>query len=186
MVSLTGIQAADRFIKFDNQAGAIALKGATIGYSEQDYEAVKIAIRSLQDDVERVLGVKPQVTTDKPTILIGTLGKNKAIDALKLKDLKGKREKFIITTVDGQLVIAGSDRRGTVYGIYELSQQLGVSPWYWWADAPVTKRDNAYALPGMYTDGEPAVDFRGLFLNDEAPCLTSWVKVARSNFIVRK
>jgi hypothetical protein len=176
MVSLTGIQAADRFIKFDNQAGAIALKGATIGYSEQDYEAVKIAIRSLQDDVERVLGVKPQVTTDKPTILIGTIGKNKAIDALKLKDLKGKREKFIITTVNGQLVIAGSDRRGTVYGIYELSQQLGVSPWYWWADAPVTKRDNAYALPGVYTDGEPAVDFRGLFLNDEAPCLTSWVK----------
>ena len=174
--SLTSAQAADRFVKFESQPEAIALKGATIGYSDQDYEAVKIAIRSLQDDFERVLGFKPQTTDDKPTIVIGTIGKNKAIDALKLKDLKGKREKFIITTVGGQLFIAGSDRRGTVYGIYELSQQLGVSPWYWWADAPVTKRDNAYVLPGSYTDGEPAVDFRGLFLNDEAPCLTSWVK----------
>ena len=176
VASYMGLQAADRFVKFESQPEAIALKGATIGYSDQDYEAVKIAIRSLQDDFERVLGSKPQVTTDKPTIVIGTIGKNKAIDALKLKDLKGKREKFIITTVGGQLFIAGSDRRGTVYGIYELSQQLGVSPWYWWADAPVTKRDNAYVLPGSYTDGEPAVDFRGLFLNDEAPCLTSWVK----------
>ena len=176
VASYMGLQAADRFVKFESQPEAIALKGATIGYSDQDYEAVKIAIRSLQDDFERVLGFKPQTTDDKPTIVIGTIGKNKAIDALKLKDLKGKREKFIITTVGGQLFIAGSDRRGTVYGIYELSQQLGVSPWYWWADAPVTKRDNAYVLPGSYTDGEPAVDFRGLFLNDEAPCLTSWVK----------
>ena len=176
VVSYMGLHAADRFVKFESQPEAIALKGATIGYSDQDYEAVKIAIRSLQDDFERVLGFKPQTTDDKPTIVIGTIGKNKAIDALKLKDLKGKREKFIITTVGGQLFIAGSDRRGTVYGIYELSQQLGVSPWYWWADAPVTKRDNAYVLPGSYTDGEPAVDFRGLFLNDEAPCLTSWVK----------
>ena len=74
------------------------------------------------------------------------------------------------------MVIAGSDRRGTVYGIYELSRQMGVSPWYWWMDVPVTKRDYVGILPGQYTDGEPAVEFRGLFLNDEAPCLTSWVK----------
>ena len=93
-----------------------------------------------------------------------------------LKDLKGKREKFIITTIDGQLVIAGSDRRGTVYGIYELSRQIGVSPWYWWMDVPVEHRDYVGILPGAYTDGEPAVEFRGLFLNDEAPCLTSWVE----------
>ena len=75
-----------------------------------------------------------------------------------------------------QLVIAGSDRRGTIYGIYELSRQLGVSPWYWWADAPVAKHDEAYVIKGTYTDGEPAVEFRGIFLNDEAPCLTGWVK----------
>ena len=94
----------------------------------------------------------------------------------QLPNLRGKREKFIITTIDGQVVIAGSDRRGTVYGIYELSRQMGVSPWYWWMDVPVCHRDYVGILPGQFTDGEPAVEFRGLFLNDEAPCLTSWVK----------
>ena len=74
------------------------------------------------------------------------------------------------------MVIAGSDRRGTVFGIYELSRQMGVSPWYWWMDVPVAKHDYVGVLPGTYTDGEPAVEFRGLFLNDEAPCLTTWVK----------
>lgn len=90
--------------------------------------------------------------------------------------LKGKREKFIITLIDGQLVIAGSDRRGTIYGIYELSQQMGVSPWYDWADVPVEHHDSIFVHKGIYTDGEPAVRYRGIFLNDEAPCLTSWVK----------
>ena len=117
---------------------------------------------------------------DKATIMIGTVGYNKQIDRWvksgKLANLKGKREKFIITTIDGQVVIAGSDRRGTVFGIYELSRQMGVSPWYWWMDVPVAKHDYVGVLPGTYTDGEPAVEFRGLFLNDEAPCLTTWVK----------
>ena len=90
--------------------------------------------------------------------------------------LQGKREKFIITLVDHQLVIAGSDRRGTIYGIYELSQQMGVSPWYDWADVPVEHHDSIFVNRGIYTDGEPAVRYRGIFLNDEAPCLTSWVK----------
>ena len=73
-------------------------------------------------------------------------------------------------------MIAGSDKRGTVYGIYELSRQIGVSPWYYWADVPVEKHADLYIQKGEFTDGEPAVRYRGLFLNDEAPCLTSWVK----------
>lgn len=170
------IFAAEPFITFTPQADALSLRGATIGYSQQEYEGVKMAIQNLREDINRVLGQTPAVTADAPAILIGTLGKNKEIDNLKLPELKGKREKFIITTVGRQLVIAGSDKRGTIYGIYELSRQLGVSPWYWWADAPVTTRDNAYVLPGTFTDGEPAVEFRGIFLNDEAPCLTTWVK----------
>ena len=178
----TGLRAAEPFVTFTPQADALPLKGATIGYSEQENEGVKIAIRNLQADFERVLGTVPSTVPDAspsgptPTILIGTLGNNKDIDRLKLADLKGKREKYIITTVGQQLVIAGSDRRGTIYGIYELSRQLGVSPWYWWADAPVAKHDEAYVIKGTYTDGEPAVEFRGIFLNDEAPCLTGWVK----------
>ena len=173
------MNAAERFVTFQQQQGALSLAGATIGYSDQEPKAVQIAAASLQQDVQRVMGFTPK-TADQPTILIGTVGCNKQIDQWvkggRLADLKGKREKFIITTIDGQLVIAGSDRRGTVYGIYELSRQMGVSPWYWWMDVPVKKRDYVGVLPGAFTDGEPAVEFRGLFLNDEAPCLTSWVK----------
>ena len=173
------MNATERFVTYTAQGGALSLAGATIGYSEQESKAVQIAAANLQQDFQRVMGFRP-MKNESPTILIGTVGCNKQIDQLVkqkvLKDLKGKREKYIITTIDGQLVIAGSDRRGTVYGIYELSQQMGVSPWYWWMDVPVTKRDYVGVLPGMFTDGEPAVEFRGLFLNDEAPCLTSWVK----------
>jgi len=164
---------ADTFISFKPVDNAMPLRSGTISFSDQDYEGVKLAINSLKTDMQNTIGFEAGV-------LIGTLGKNVEIDRLVkqgiLADLKGKREKYIITTVDNRLVIAGSDRRGTIYGIYELSRQLGVSPWYWWADVPVEKHHEAYVIPGTYTDGEPAVEFRGIFLNDEAPCLTSWVK----------
>ena len=165
-----------QFVSFSPEADGVSLADATIGYSEQEYEGVKMAIENLRDDMKRVMGKAPAKLADAPTILIGTLGKNKDIDRLKLPDLKGKREKFIITTIGNQMVIAGSDKRGTIYGIYELSRQLGVSPWYWWADAPVAQHAQAWVKSGTYTAGEPAVEFRGLFLNDEAPCLTTWVK----------
>ena len=194
------MHAVEPFVTFTPQDDALSLRDATISYSEQEDEGVKIAIQNLREDMKRVLGKAPLLSPQggktypagntsplgedgRGLILIGTLGKNKEIDRLKLADLKGKREKYIITTIPStdserggqQLVIAGSDRRGTIYGIYELSRQLGVSPWYWWADAPVVRHDDAYILPGVYTDGEPAVEFRGIFLNDEAPCLTTWV-----------
>ena len=170
LILATMTRAAERFVVFTPEADAMLLSSGTISYSESDYEGVKIAIRNLQADLKNTLGI------DQANILIGTIGKNKDIDKLKLADLKGKREKYIITTVDNQLIIAGSDRRGTIYGIYELSQQLGVSPWYYWADVPIKKHEKAYIKKGVFTDGEPAVEFRGIFLNDEAPCLTSWVK----------
>lgn len=179
LLAVLPLCAANQFVTFSQQAGALSLSGATIGFSEQEPKAVQLAIGSLQQDFLRVMGFTPQ-RSEQPTLLIGTVGCNSRIDQLvksrQLADLKGKREKYIVATIDGQLVIAGSDRRGTVYGIYELSRQLGVSPWYWWMDVPVARRDYAGVLPGQYTDGEPAVEFRGLFLNDEAPCLTSWVK----------
>ena len=173
------LSAADCFVTFTQQGGAVSLRGATIGYGDNEPKAVQIAAASLQQDFSRVMGFTP-AKAESPTILIGTVGSNKQIDQWvksgRLADLKGKREKFILTTIDGQVVIAGSDRRGTVFGIYELSRQMGVSPWYWWMDVPVTRRDYVGILSGDYTDGEPAVEFRGLFLNDEAPCLTTWVK----------
>ena len=168
--------AAESFISFSPQPGALSLRNATVGYSEEEYDGVKMAVQRLREDMSRVLGFMPVESADRPTILIGTLGRNKQLDQFPLNELRGKREMFVITTVGEQLIIAGSDRRGTIYGIYELSRQLGVSPWYWWADAPVVPRSDAYVVSGKYSDGEPAVAFRGIFLNDEAPCLTSWVK----------
>ena len=167
-----------QFVSFSPESDGVSLVNATIGYSQQEYEGVKMAIQNLREDMKRVLGKAPLQLegSGEASILIGTLGKNKDIDKLKLADLKGKREKFIIITIGQQIVIAGSDKRGTIYGIYELSRQLGVSPWYWWADAPVAHHDEAYVRKGTYTAGEPAVELRGIFLNDEAPCLTTWVK----------
>ena len=72
------------------------------------------------------------------------------------------------------LVIAGSDKRGAIYGIYDLSQAIGVSPWYWWADVPVVRRDRVRVNYGEHVHGPPAVKYRGIFLNDEAPALTGW------------
>jgi hypothetical protein len=78
--------------------------------------------------------------------------------------------------VDRALVIVGSDKRGTIYGIYELSEQLGVSPWYWWADVPVMHHDSVFIKPVRFVEAGPAVKYRGIFLNDEAPALSGWAK----------
>lgn len=74
------------------------------------------------------------------------------------------------------LVIAGSDRRGTAYGVFELSRQMGVSPWYWWADVPVKKQASVYINTAAKITDAPKVKYRGFFINDEAPCLSNWGK----------
>ena len=174
---------APRFVSFEKGDLFLTEGTVSIGIDAADAKAVAIAAQTLAADFGRVTGRQAQVVnTADARILVGTIGKSSFIDQLvKQKKidgslLKGKREKYIITVTDGQLVIAGSDRRGTVYGIYELSEQMGVSPWYYWADVPVEQHQRIYINNGVYTDGEPAVEFRGIFLNDEAPCLTSWVK----------
>ena len=203
LLSSLGMSAADQFVSF--QKGDLLINRdnkVEIYMDANDCKGVSYAANALVKDIMKVSGSKAILTSDaglkdknttrkdaadkntagKPTILVGTIGHSAAIDQLIRQKringnlLKGKREKFIITMVDGQLVIAGSDRRGTIYGIYELSQQMGVSPWYDWADVPVVHHDSIFVNKGVYTDGEPAVRYRGIFLNDEAPCLTSWVK----------
>ncbi|PZX17230.1 glycosyl hydrolase family 115 (putative glucuronidase) [Breznakibacter xylanolyticus] len=174
-------------IKQGNEATPLLL-------SSVDFPGVIRAVNDLQEDIFKVTGLKPAVFQNKApgakqVIIAGTIGKSPLIDGLVAKKLidakalKGKWEKFIITTianpmpgVESALVIAGSGKRGTIYGIYDLSEQMGVSPWYWWADVPVAKKENVFVMPGIYTKGEPAVKYRGIFINDEAPCLTGWVK----------
>ena len=171
---------ADEFVTFQQATGTWQLKDVSISYADGEHSCVHRAIASLQKDFEAVMGVSPMRSVGDAKVLIGTLGVNPQIDQWVkqgiLRDLKGKTEKYIIKTINGQLVIAGSDKRGTVYGIYELSRQIGVSPWYYWADVPVEKHAELFIREGEYTDGEPAIRYRGLFLNDEAPCLTTWVK----------
>lgn len=176
--------AASPFISFSQNNGlclASPERVPTLWFDQSDHRGVQLAIDNLRHDLKAVTGQEPRVAPEA-TIVVGTMGRSKAVDGyikrglIKAADLKGKHEKYIIKTIDGQLVIAGSDQRGTIYGIYELSRQIGVSPWYYWADAPIERHENLYVVPGEYTDGEPAVRYRGIFLNDEAPCLTTWVK----------
>ena len=177
--NMFNVKAADKFVSFSPANDAWQLHDITLGYAAGEHSCVQRAAASLATDFEQVTGTRP-ASSDNPKILIGTVGTNKQIDLWVkqglLPNLKGKTEKYIIKTIGEQLVIAGSDKRGTVYGIYELSRQIGVSPWYFWADAPIEKHADIYIKKGEYTDGEPAVRYRGLFLNDEAPCLTTWVK----------
>lgn len=193
LLTTISMSAADRFVNF--KQGDLLLNAnnqVEIYMDTNDCKGVSYAAHALLKDIKSVSGATATLTSDagflkkadtaRPAILVGTIGHSAAIDQLVKQKringnlLKGKREKFIITLTDGQLVIAGSDRRGTIYGIYELSQQMGVSPWYDWADVPIEHHDSIFVNKGIYTDGEPAVRYRGIFLNDEAPCLTSWVK----------
>lgn len=158
--------------------------------SEED-KAILRAASDLQEDFFRVTGTRPYIGSDSPSdkaIIIGSadspmISEIAASGKLNVAELEGCNEKYMIMTVgkplpgiSEALVITGSDRRGVVYGIYEMSEQIGVSPWYDWADVPVTKRTELSMARGSYTAGEPAVRYRGIFLNDEAPCLTGWVK----------
>lgn len=185
-----------RFIKYEKSSSSMVLfeSGSRLKIltNETALPGVKIAVKNLQADFYKVTGVEPDLGTEiinsnQPVLIIGTVGVDQFIDELIKKgklnkdELSGKNEKYLIQNVtdpfDGikeAIVIAGSDKRGTIYGIYELSKQIGVSPWYYWADVPIEKRSVLSFERGTYTDGEPAVKYRGIFLNDEAPALSGW------------
>lgn len=180
----------------------IASKGSvsSILISDDDYTGVKRVVGHLQTDIFNVTGSKPNIMlTDSAledyVIIIGTFGKSTIIDKLvktgkiKTKELKGKWEKFITQIVENPmpgvekaLVITGSDKRGTIYGIYDLSNQIGIHPWHFWADVPAKKQSELHVIPGKHTQGEPKVKYRGLFINDEAPALAGWAKENYGNF----
>lgn len=161
--------------------------------SESDFPGVKRVAGMFQKDLGNVSGQEAKLIINnehasKNLIIIGTVGKSTLIDQLALEEkidvseLKGKWEQFLIFEVDHPLegvdhalIIAGSDKRGTIFGMFDLSEQMGVSPWYWWADVPIKVRKNIYAKPIIYTLGEPKVKYRGIFINDEAPALSGWV-----------
>jgi len=167
---------------------------AAIHTDPGDWPGVTRAASDLCADVNRVTGKEPVLLHDaaelgERAIIIGTIGKSPLIDRLiregqvDASGVAGQWESFVIETVahplpgvKSALVIAGSDKRGTIYGIYDVSEQIGVSPWYYWADVPAVHHDTLYVKPGRYMEGPPAVKYRGIFLNDEAPALSGWVK----------
>ena len=181
---------------------AIAEKGvcATLYVDQKDHAGVIRATTDLQGDIAKVTGCKPALQRDdtrlgSTAIIVGTIGESAVIDRLirdrkiDIAKIRGKWESFLIQVVAhplpgvrNGLVIAGSDKRGTIYGVYDVSEQIGVSPWYWWADVPVVQKNPLYVKPGAYTQGPPAVKYRGIFLNDEAPSLTGWVHENFGNY----
>jgi len=199
-----GQERSDVIISGEKSTGAIILASsgscAPLIVSPGEWPGVTRAVSDLQNDLGQVAGTKPDlIITSKPAgsefmIIAGTIGKSTLIDRLIKRNkidvgpINGKWESFIIQTVEkpfpgmkSALVIAGSDKRGTIYGIYEISRQAGVSPWYWWADVPVRKSNKLYVIPGRHVWGEPSVKYRGIFLNDEYPALTRWVAYKYGN-----
>ena len=178
--------------------GSFAIVNASsvvvIQVDERDWAGVLRAANDLRTDIARVTGITPEITRGElakgsRVIIVGTIGKSRLIDQLisekriDASSVVGKWEATLIETVkqptpgiESALVIAGSDKRGTIYGIYDLSEQMGVSPWYWWADVPVRHQSAVFVKAGQYVRQSPAVKYRGIFLNDEAPALTGWAK----------
>ena len=160
------LQAAEQFVNFTGEGWLLNEGGKVNVFVATADKGVLRAANDLCNDLSKVCGATCTIAaqTDNTDISVDIDPKMKA------------REKYIIQ-IDGKTMrITGSDKRGAIYGIYELSRQAGVSPWYWWADVPVEQHSKIWLKPGTYTDGEPAVRYRGIFLNDEAPCLTTWVK----------
>ncbi|MCD7752665.1 MAG: glycosyl hydrolase 115 family protein [Lachnospiraceae bacterium] len=156
-------------------------------FKQRESEAVKIAADNLRTDLKKVLqvrfsGTDSDMTAPGPEILIGTLGVSECIQPYTSRadftDENGalRREAYLLKVRENRLIIAGSDRRGTIYGIYELSEMLGVSPWYFWADVPVRERD-AFSLQEGYRKFDyPGIEYRGIFINDEEE-LEHWVRL---------
>ncbi len=167
---------------------------AVIQVDEHDWPGVIRAAKDLQMDVARVTGITPQLTqaqrTPAPNVLIiGTIGKSRVVDQLiaerriDVAAIAGKWEATLIQVlnrptagVERALVIAGSDKGGTIFGIYGISEQMGLSPWYWWADVPARRQNALFVKAGRQVLGPPAVKYRGIFLNDEAPALAGWAR----------
>lgn len=163
---------------------------ADIVVDKDDYDVVKLVADLFCNDLRLLSNreISPQITRscNGKSVVIGTLGCNDFIDGLvsegllDVSSIKGKWESFIITNVfvpklnDNVLVICGSDRRGTAFGVFTLSRKMGISPWYWWADVPVKKKCNLTVYARDYIEGEPSVKYRGLFINDESNGLFPW------------
>ncbi|KLU83800.1 hypothetical protein MAPG_02851 [Magnaporthiopsis poae ATCC 64411] len=171
---------------------------AALIYDQDDFKGVQIAVQSLWRDLDQITGhgnrqlaAVTAVNASIPgnlgaAIIVGSVNSSlirqiTSSGALSLTDIEGRWESFKTSVVqnplpgvDNALVIAGSDKRGTIFGVYTLSEQCGQSPYHWFADVPAQRHTHIYALPKTTVHGEPSVRYRGLFINDEEPALNQW------------
>lgn len=188
-----------RSIGFAVPSGAFSFPIAAGGVStpifveDEAPETVKVAVKAFAEDVQKVTGKKPEVFSSiflrrpKRVIFVGVIGHSQILDwirgqgKLSTAAIEGKWESAITTVlphpapgVEQALVIAASDRRGAAYALFELSRQMGVSPWNWWADVPVAHHDAVYFTQTQVVQKEPSIQYRGIFLNDEDWGLRPW------------
>jgi len=193
-----GPLAASPILQFTPGEGRQVLVGAgdapPLWVDKGDYAGVLRAVGDLQGDLEKVTGLHSNVVFKAPTkarmaVIVGTIGRSRMVDGLirqgklDVSGIQGRWEAHVTQVVkdpfpgvERALVIAGSDKRGSIYGVYEVSEQAGVSPWAWWADVPVRRRDALYVSSARMVEPGPAVKYRGIFLNDEEPSLGGWAR----------
>ncbi|OCH92535.1 hypothetical protein OBBRIDRAFT_726547 [Obba rivulosa] len=172
-------------------------KATPVLISEDDWPGVQRAASDFVSDIQQVTGVKPSLTNftsssklsggENTAIIVGTLGHSTLIDEivnrthLDVSSVQGQWEAFMAKEVSNPLpgissayVIIGADKRGTIFGLYDHSEQFGVSPWYWWADVPTTANSQIFVESSGCSHSSPTVKYRGIFLNDEQPALQNW------------
>ncbi|MGR3812407.1 glycosyl hydrolase 115 family protein [Jiulongibacter sp. NS-SX5] len=190
-------------LSFESQqlSGAFQINGAeAIIYDGSENVLIQKSAEFLSSDIEKVTGRKTPLATQRRglsqnVIILGTITESEYIKdlvqsgKLNIDEIAGAWEGFIIQRVnnpfpgiDEALVIAGSDRRGVAFGSFTLSEKMGVSPWYWWADIPVQKQENIWLKTERYVSEGPSVKYRGIFINDEAPALRNWAKEKFGDF----
>ena len=167
-------------VSCQQKPACINLAEAAIVYDENDSPLVKHMAQVMADDIERVSGSRPVVSTRKevgPVISLGTVKKTR-----RHRELKGSWERYAVETKNGNLIITGSDARGLAYGVFHVSEAIGVNPWYWFADVPV---DNAngkvFNYSEQYVSQSPSVKYRGIFINDEDWGMKTWAAQTYEN-----
>ena len=177
----------DKYFPIHSKTSATA-----IYYDSNENALIRRSAQFLASDIEKVSGKHPSLRNcgepmEERIIIVASLENNPLVEKLitdghlDVASIRDRWEAFIIETIEAPfpgvkeaLVIVGSDRRGTAYGVFSLSEAMGVSPWYWWADVPIQEKEEVYLEKGRFLSKGPSVKYRGIFLNDEAPALRSW------------
>ena len=155
-------------------ASAVDLGKATIVYNPKDPALAAHVAQVFSCDIERVTGLRPQVATKNgkgQNVILATVRTSS-----RHKELRGKWETYAIDTDGDNIYITGSDARGLAYGVFHISERIGVNPWYWFADVPVRDTGLARDYSENFASREPSVKYRGIFINDEDWGLKTWAE----------